>query len=78
MKRKEFIRELEKSGCVLHRHGSRHDIYLNPATGQKSPVPTSYRNQEQLMSFDSKTARLNRGVKMVLNCQIMPCKRRSI
>ncbi|WP_299490739.1 type II toxin-antitoxin system HicA family toxin [Acaryochloris sp. IP29b_bin.137] len=39
MKRKEFIRELEKSGCVLHRHGSRHDIYLNPTTGQKSPVP---------------------------------------
>jgi mRNA interferase HicA len=39
MKRKEFIHELEKSGCVLHRHGSRHDIYLNPANGQKSPVP---------------------------------------
>jgi mRNA interferase HicA len=39
MKRKEFIQELEKSGCVLHRHGSRHDIYLNPATGQKSLVP---------------------------------------
>jgi mRNA interferase HicA len=39
MKRKEFISELEKSGCVLHRQGSRHDIYLNPATGQKSPVP---------------------------------------
>lgn len=39
MKRKEFVHELEKSGCVLHRHGSRHDIYLNPANGQKSPVP---------------------------------------
>ncbi len=39
MKRKEFIRELENSGCVLHRHGSRHDIYINPLTGQKSPIP---------------------------------------
>ncbi|WP_366524879.1 type II toxin-antitoxin system HicA family toxin [Acaryochloris sp. IP29b_bin.137] len=39
MKRKAFIRKLEKSGCVLHRHGSKHDIYLNPATGQKSPIP---------------------------------------
>jgi mRNA interferase HicA len=39
MKRKEFIQELEKSGCVLHRHDARHDIYLNPANGQKSPVP---------------------------------------
>ncbi|MEM6448110.1 MAG: type II toxin-antitoxin system HicA family toxin [Cyanobacteria bacterium P01_D01_bin.123] len=39
MKRKAFIRELEKSGCVLHQHGSRHDIYLNSATGQKAPIP---------------------------------------
>ena len=39
MKRKELIRELEKAGCVLHRHGAKHDIYRNPSTGQKSPVP---------------------------------------
>ncbi len=39
MKRKELIRELEKAGCVLHRHGAKHDIYHNPSTGQKSPVP---------------------------------------
>lgn len=39
MKRKELIRELEKAGCVLHRHGAKHDIYRNPSTGKKSPVP---------------------------------------
>ncbi len=39
MKRKELIRELEKAGCVLHRHGAKHDIYPNPSTGKKSPVP---------------------------------------
>ena len=39
MKRKKFIRELEKAGCILHRHGSRHDIYLNPVNGRKSPIP---------------------------------------
>lgn len=39
MKRKEFIRRLEKEGCVLLRHGARHDIYLNPSTGKKQPVP---------------------------------------
>jgi mRNA interferase HicA len=39
MKRKEFIRGLLRDGCVCFRHGSRHDIYLNPATGQKQPVP---------------------------------------
>jgi predicted RNA binding protein YcfA (HicA-like mRNA interferase family) len=39
MKRSELVRQLKKAGCVLHRHGSRHDIYRNPATGQKQPVP---------------------------------------
>jgi mRNA interferase HicA len=39
MKRQEFIRELEQAGCRFHRQGGRHDIYLNPANGQKVPVP---------------------------------------
>ena len=39
MRRKAFIKELTKKGCVLERHGSRHDIYINPKTGQKQPVP---------------------------------------
>jgi predicted RNA binding protein YcfA (HicA-like mRNA interferase family) len=39
LKRKELIRQLEQQGCVLLRHGGRHDIYQNPATGQKQPVP---------------------------------------
>jgi len=39
MKREELIRQLTRKGCQLLRHGSRHDIYLNPATGQKQPVP---------------------------------------
>jgi mRNA interferase HicA len=24
---------------VLHRHGKKHDLYLNPANGRKAPVP---------------------------------------
>jgi mRNA interferase HicA len=39
MKRQEFIRELEQSGCVFKRHGKRHDVYFNPATGRSAPVP---------------------------------------
>jgi mRNA interferase HicA len=39
MKRKEFIRKLRKDGCILLRSGARHDIYVNPATGNKQPVP---------------------------------------
>lgn len=39
MRRRELIRELEAAGCLLHRHGAKHDIYVNPATGQKQSVP---------------------------------------
>ena len=39
MKRKELIRALKRKGCLLLRSGSRHDIYINPKTGQKQPVP---------------------------------------
>ena len=39
MKRQDFIRELEQSGCVLHRHGGSHDIYRNGANEKKVPVP---------------------------------------
>ena len=39
MKRKKLIVKLEQEGCELLRHGSRHDIYLNPANGKKKPVP---------------------------------------
>ena len=34
-----MVRELTRAGCYLHRHGKRHDIYVNPETGQKAPVP---------------------------------------
>ncbi|MDQ3133870.1 MAG: type II toxin-antitoxin system HicA family toxin [Acidobacteriota bacterium] len=33
MKRSALIRELLAAGCVLHPHGAKHDIYLNPANG---------------------------------------------
>jgi len=39
VRRRVFLRELRKAGCILHRHGGRHDLYLNPATGRKAPVP---------------------------------------
>jgi predicted RNA binding protein YcfA (HicA-like mRNA interferase family) len=39
VKRRELIRQLERAGCMLVRHGARHDIYRNPATGQQQPVP---------------------------------------
>jgi len=39
MKRKGFVHQLMKDGCVLLMPGARHDIYMNPLTGKKQPVP---------------------------------------
>jgi|TARA_B100000315_G_scaffold164332_1_gene152969 predicted RNA binding protein YcfA (HicA-like mRNA interferase family) len=39
MKRKEFVRQLVRDGCILLRAGANHDIYVNPNTGKKQPVP---------------------------------------
>ena len=39
MKRRDLIRELEKIGCVLLRHGGKHDWYHNPETKISQPVP---------------------------------------
>jgi mRNA interferase HicA len=39
LKRKAFLRELGQAGCSLDRHGKKHDLYLNPVTGRRAPVP---------------------------------------
>jgi predicted RNA binding protein YcfA (HicA-like mRNA interferase family) len=39
MKRKALIRHITSQGCEFVRHGSKHDLYLNPATGKRQPVP---------------------------------------
>ncbi len=39
MNRKALIRKITSSACLLVRHGARHDLYRNPKTGKKQPVP---------------------------------------
>ncbi|MBL7164906.1 MAG: type II toxin-antitoxin system HicA family toxin [Dehalococcoidales bacterium] len=39
MKRNELIRKIKTSGCVLIRHGGKHDWYQNPNTRVSQPVP---------------------------------------
>ena len=39
MKRRDLVRRLEKAGCEMVRHGGKHDIYHNPASGRSEPVP---------------------------------------
>lgn len=39
MKRSALLKQLKEAGCILYRHESRHDIYMNPKTGQKQSLP---------------------------------------
>ncbi|MCL2805322.1 MAG: type II toxin-antitoxin system HicA family toxin [Treponema sp.] len=39
MKRIDLIRIIEKNGAVFIRHGSDHDWYKNPKTGNYDAVP---------------------------------------
>ena len=48
MKRLDLIRAIEASGCVLVRHGGRHDWYRNPVTGVSQPVPRHREVKEPL------------------------------
>jgi len=48
MKRLDLIRQIEKNGCVLIRHGGRHDWYQNRVTGACQPVPRHREIKEHL------------------------------
>jgi predicted RNA binding protein YcfA (HicA-like mRNA interferase family) len=39
VKRRDLVTRLEDGGCVLLRHGAKHDIYHNPKVGRSEPVP---------------------------------------
>jgi mRNA interferase HicA len=39
LKRAELIKQLKKLGCVLIRHGAKHDWYENQNTRVSQPVP---------------------------------------
>lgn len=39
MSRAELVHRLLEQGCVLVRHGGKHDWYQNPTTKASQPVP---------------------------------------
>jgi len=39
VKRRDLIRHLLALGCCLQRHGSEHDMWINPANHKESSVP---------------------------------------
>ena len=48
MKRRELIKIISEAGCVFVRHGRSHDLYTNPKTGKKQPVPRHKEIDENL------------------------------
>lgn len=39
MKRRELLKILNKHSCVLKRHGSKHDIFINLINNKTTPIP---------------------------------------
>lgn len=48
MKRVDLVKQISDLGCVLVRHGAKHDWYRNPATGISQPVPRHREIKEHL------------------------------
>jgi mRNA interferase HicA len=48
VKRRDLIKRLEAMGCVLSRHGGKHDWYTNEKTKQSQPVPRHTEINENL------------------------------
>jgi len=48
VKRQDLVRRIEQNGCVLVRHGGKHDWYTNPQSGASQPVPRHREINENL------------------------------
>ena len=48
MKRVDLVQRLIELGCVLERHGAKHDWYRNPNTGVAGAVPRHREVNEHL------------------------------
>jgi predicted RNA binding protein YcfA (HicA-like mRNA interferase family) len=60
LKRREFIRELVRNGCVLQRLGGRHDLYVNRNNGRQAPVPRHSEIKDSLCELIRKQLGLSR------------------
>ena len=60
MKRIELIKIIQESGCILIRHGGKHDWYQNPANGISQPVPRHKEIDENLAKHILQTLLGNR------------------
>jgi mRNA interferase HicA len=51
MKRLDLIRKIKLSGCVMIRHGAKHDWYQNPDTKISQPIPRHNEISENLAKY---------------------------
>jgi len=51
MKTKELIKKITSAGCVLVRHGRRHDLYRNPKTGKSNPSQDMMKSMKTLQGI---------------------------
>jgi mRNA interferase HicA len=49
VKRRDLISHLMKEGCVLHREGARHSVFINPENGHITTIPR-HREIENLLA----------------------------
>ncbi len=49
MKRRDLLDHLKKEGCILHREGAKHSVFLNPENGHLATVPR-HREIEYLLA----------------------------
>jgi len=48
VKRRELVERIQAQGCVLIRHGAKHDWFQNSRTGMAQPVPRHAEINEHL------------------------------
>ena len=51
MKHVDLVRSIKRLGCVLVRHGAKHDWYQNPETKISQPVPRHREITESLAKY---------------------------
>ncbi len=59
MKNIELLKILKKAGCSFVRHGSSHDIWVSPITGQQFAVP---RHKDEIKTGTAKSILKSAGI----------------
>lgn len=59
MKRKDFINHLKNNDCLLKRHGSNHDLFVNTKNGKVSTVPRHKEINKELCKKICKDLEIN-------------------